>query len=205
MLQKYDSVKYLTKFGKKLSEFGNLVENIKACNLCSDTLPYPPRPIFSLHNKSKILIIGQAPGLKAHKNAKPFDDLSGERLRHWMGISAELFYQPENVAILPMGLCFPGLINGADAPPIKRCAPTWHPSVLAHLKPVLTLYVGRYAQQYYVKEYKTLTEAVKHNKLNEYVLPHPSGRNNRWLAKNPWFENNVVPRLQQRVAEALRR
>lgn len=186
-----------------MSEFESLEKSIRACSLCSDVLPYPPRPVFSLHNKSKILIIGQAPGLKAHESAKPFDDLSGNRLRHWMGISAELFYQAHNVAILPMGLCFPGYINGADAPPIKRCAPTWHPSVLSHIKPALTLYIGRYAQQYYAKEYKTLTEAVKNNKTSEYVLPHPSGRNNRWLAKNPWFETEIVPRLRQSVSNAL--
>jgi uracil-DNA glycosylase family 4 len=186
-----------------LSEFENLVRKISQCALCEDALPHTPRPIFSLHNKSKILIIGQAPGLKAHKSGKPFTDTSGDRLRLWMGLTTSDFYNPEKIGILPMGLCFPGYINNADAPPRKECAPTWHNQVLTHLKPRLTLYVGRYAQQYYLKKHRTLTDAVKHAEPHCIALPHPSGRNNRWLAKNPWFEAQVLPRLRKSVEEAL--
>ncbi|WP_412723097.1 uracil-DNA glycosylase family protein [Alteromonas sp. D210916BOD_24] len=184
-----------------MSDFENLVIKVSQCTLCADALPYPPKPIFSLHNKSKILIIGQAPGLQTHHRGIPFDDSSGERLRHWLGMSREAFYTPEKVSILPMGLCFPGYKNNADAPPRKECAPTWHPCIHRFLTPALTLYVGRHAQNYYLPQFNTLTEAVRQPGKSYFVLPHPSGRNNRWLAKHAWFELETLPLLRNRITE----
>ena len=186
-----------------MSEFANLINKVHSCSLCAHALPYPPQPIFSLDNKSKILIIGQAPGLKAHKRKVPFDDNSGVRLREWLGISSRQFYDPKHVSILPLGLCFPGYANKGDAPPRKECAPMWHEKLLPHLSPILTLYVGRYAQKYYLPQYATLTDAIKSDDNAHMVLPHPSGRNNRWLAKNKWFEDDTLPLLRQRVKNLL--
>ncbi len=186
-----------------MSEFDSLLRKIRVCTLCTGVLPHSPRPIFSLDNKSKILTIGQAPGKKAHDSGIPFDDASGDRLRHWLGVSSETFYDEAKIGILPMGLCFPGYVNGADAPPRKECAPKWHSLLLQQIKPEFTIYVGRYAQQHYLPEYKTLTEAVKHSTSTHCVLPHPSGRNNRWLAKHPWFEQEALPELRARVASIL--
>lgn len=186
-----------------MSEFENLIIRVSQCTLCAHALPYPPKPIFSLHNKSKILIIGQAPGLQTHQKGRPFDDKSGGRLRQWLGVTRETFYCPEKVSILPMGLCFPGYKNNADAPPRKECAPAWHPTITHYLNPELTLYVGRYAQNYYLPQFKTLTEAVRQPSETYFVLPHPSGRNNRWLAKNSWFETDILPSLRKRMAKLL--
>jgi uracil-DNA glycosylase family 4 len=190
-------VKYLEK---KLAEFANLVHRAKTCSLCSSELSHPPRPIISLAERTKVLIISQAPGLTAYKNYIPFIDPSGTRLRQWLGVDKETFYKPELFSIMPMGFCFPGYKNGADAPPMKICAPTWHESLLQFVQPELTILIGRYAQQYYLPHYKTLTEAIKTEHNNVIALPHPSGRNNRWLAKNPWFETQTVPTLQKTVA-----
>ena len=188
---------------EKSSKFDHLLRETRACTLCSGVLPHSPRPIFSLDNQSKILIIGQAPGKKAHDGGIPFDDNSGDRLRQWMGVSSDTFYNATKIGILPIGLCFPGYVNGADAPPVKECAPKWHTLLLQHIKPKFTIYVGRYAQQYYLPQFKTLTEAIKHSTPTYWVLPHPSGRNNRWLAKHPWFEQDVLPELRRRVASTL--
>lgn len=188
-----------------MTEFDNLVHLAKSCSLCDNPLPHPTRPILSVAKNTKILIISQAPGLTAHNNYVPFIDPSGNRLRAWLGVDKDTFYKPELFSIMPMGFCFPGYRNGADAPPMKICAPTWHKPLLQHVKPVLTLLIGRYAQQYYLKQYKTLTEAIKTPHDGYFVLPHPSGRNNRWLAKNPWFERETVPALQKKVAELVKR
>ena len=184
----------------------SLLAEIRRCTLCAGNLPYPPRPIVQIEEQARILIIGQAPGIKAHDSSQPWNDASGDKLRGWLGVNREQFYSPI-FTHLPMAFCFPGYKNGADAPPPKICAVTWHAKVQAKLKPALTLYIGRYAQQYYLPEYKTLTEAVRlttQSAGNAYSLPHPSGRNNRWQARNPWFETHSLEVLRSSVAEALR-
>lgn len=191
---------------KKLEDLGDLLEKARNCTVCARDLPHLPNPIFSAATFSKVLIIGQAPGLKAHESGIAFNDASGDRLRGWLSVSKPTFYNPKCISILPMGFCFPGYKNGADAPPRKECAPTWHDAFLLHLKPQITLYVGRYAQQYYLPEYKSLTAAVNATFASpdrRFVIPHPSGRNNRWLAKHPWFEAESLPLLQNHISNAL--
>lgn len=179
-----------------------LLDQIHQCTLCRAHLPFEPKPVVALAATARILIIGQAPGIKAHESAKPFNDASGDRLRSWLGITEDQFYNTSNVALMPMGFCFPGYKNGADAPPRKECAPAWHSKILEIIQPNVCILVGRYAQQYYMPQFKNLTEAVKQQSLTGkfWVLPHPSGRNNRWLTQNPWFEKQVLPALKAQIA-----
>ncbi|MCW8092699.1 uracil-DNA glycosylase family protein [Alteromonas sp. ASW11-130] len=190
----------------KIESFDKLVERAKRCTVCEAQLPQPPRPVFTASETAKIVIIGQAPGIKAHDSATPWNDASGDRLRAWTGIPREVFYSVDTIALIPMGFCFPGYKNGADAPPRKECAPIWHKQLISRIAPELIILAGRYAQQYYLPHYKTLTEAVAEHNLSQsniMVLPHPSGRNNRWLTKNPWFTETILPRLKMKVDEAL--
>lgn len=186
-----------------------LVEQIKACSLCEKELPLGCRPIFALHPESRILLIGQAPGKKTHLSGIPWDDKSGDNLRSWLGLDKVAFYDARNIALLPMGFCYPGTGNSGDIPPRPECAPLWHPQVLPLLKKVqLTLLMGQYAQHFYLgKDMRSsLTETVQH--FNEYLpryfpLPHPSPLNFRWQAKNPWFKAEVLPALQACVQKLL--
>ncbi|TKD65898.1 uracil-DNA glycosylase family protein [Flavobacterium sp. ASW18X] len=186
-----------------------LLEQIRMCTLCQEKLPLGPRPIISAQPNSKLLIIGQALGSVVHKTGIPWDDKSGENLRHWMGISANDFYNEEITALVPMGFCYPGKGISGDLPPHPECAETWHSRVLQQLPSVsLTLLIGNYAQNYYLRATKksTLTKTVKaHNEYlpSYFVLPHPSPRNAIWQAKNPWFKTEVLPRLKEEVAKAL--
>tara|TARA_B100001063_G_C16745336_1_gene547146 strand:+ start:1202 stop:1780 length:579 start_codon:yes stop_codon:yes gene_type:complete len=185
--------------------FESLVKEAKQCSLCIEQLPYGVNPIFSIGPQAKVVLIGQAPGLIAHQNTKAFSDKSGERLRQWLHIDTTTFYDESKLAIMPMGFCFPGYKNGADAPPRKECAPTWHNRMLDAIQPELILLVGRYAQQYYLPEYRTLTDAIKNNRDERFaVLPHPSGRNNRWLAQHPWFESEYLPLVVERLTPRLK-
>ena len=184
------------------------VEKVKACDLCGDDLPLGPRPVVQVHEKAKILISGQAPGIKVHRSGVPFDDASGERLRLWMGIDRTTFYDPFQIAIVPMGFCYPGKGISGDLPPQKRCAGTWRQRLLDHLTEVkLNLVIGAYAQQWHLRQSDlNLTQTVKQWREfgdNMMPLPHPSPRNNVWLKKNPWFETEVVPALQTRVQDTL--
>jgi len=187
-----------------------LLKEIASCTVCKEDLLLGPRPIVSAHPKSKLVIIGQAPGTVVHKTGIPWDDKSGENLRNWMGIKKEDFYNPEEVAIIPMGFCYPGKGKTGDLPPRKECAPLWHNALLNNLKEVkLVLLIGKYAQDYYLQKLakRTLTETVKN--YNEYlpkyfVLPHPSPRNNIWQAKNEWFKRLVVPALQEQIVRILK-
>ena len=184
------------------------VEKVKACDLCGDDLPLGPRPVVQVHEKAKILISGQAPGIKVHRSGVPFDDASGERLRLWMGIDRTTFYDPFQIAIVPMGFCYPGKGISGDLPPQKRCAGTWRQRLLDHLTEVkLNLVIGAYAQQWHLRQTDlNLTQTVKQWREfgdNMMPLPHPSPRNNVWLKKNPWFETEVVPALQTRVQDTL--
>jgi uracil-DNA glycosylase len=161
------------------------------------------------HPQSKIVIIGQAPGLAVHNSGIPWDDKSGDNLRNWIQVDKETFYNPEQIAIVPMGFCYPGRGKSGDLPPRKECAPLWHKSLLDQMQSVkLVLLIGKYAQDYYLgkKTERTLTETVRqfNNFLPDYfVLPHPSPRNNIWQAKNPWFGELVLPELREQIQRAL--
>jgi len=165
----------------------------------------------SAHQQAKVLIIGQAPGTRVHANGVPWDDPSGERLRQWLGISSEVFYDTANVAIMPMGFCYPGKGKSGDLPPRKECAPQWHAALLSQLPNIqLTLLIGQYAQRYYLNDaHKNLTERVKgwREQLaadeHQLALPHPSPRNRHWLQKNPWFERELIPHLQDKIHRLL--
>jgi uracil-DNA glycosylase len=185
-----------------------LIEEISACTLCEKDLEHGVRPVIQIDSTAKILIAGQAPGRKVHESGIPFDDASGDRLREWMGISKKLFYNPKEIAILPMGFCYPGKGKSGDLPPRPECAVTWRAKLLKQLPQLqLTLVIGQYAQSYHLeKSNLSLTEIVKTGQdywPNIVPLPHPSPRNNAWLKKNPWFEDAVVPKLQKRIREVL--
>ena len=187
-----------------------LLSEIRACNTCQSSLPHGVNPVLQAGKNAKLLIIGQAPGSKVHKSGVPWDDASGNQLRKWLGIDKELFYNPEQIALVPMGFCYPGKGSGGDLPPRPECAPLWHKKLLAAMKQVqLTILIGRYAQEYYladrVKENLTETARAYKEYLPNYLpIPHPSPRNRFWLVKNTWFEQDVVPMLQERVAHVLK-
>ena len=186
-----------------------LLVRVRACQLCAAHLPLGPRPVLQAATGARILIAGQAPGRKVHASGIPFDDASGERLRAWMGISRTPFYDPHQVAILPMGFCYPGMGRSGDLPPRPECAPAWRQPLLDHLPAVqLTLVMGHYALAWHLPQQRgTLTETVRQwrNHGPELLaLPHPSPRNNGWLRNNPWFEEELLPELRARVALALR-
>lgn len=187
----------------------SLVMDIRACRECEAELPCGPRPILSVHRCSRILIIGQAPGVRVHESGVPWDDASGERLREWMGIARDDFYDASKVALVPMGFCYPGTGKNGDLPPRKECSELWHERLLSHLEAVkLTLVIGRYAQLYRLadKNKSTLTktvEAWKEFTPAAIPLPHPSPRNNRWLKRNPWFIDTVIPYLKRRTKSLL--
>ncbi len=190
-----------------LIEHTSLLAQVRACTLCQNHLPLGPRPVVQLDPRARILIVGQAPGRKVHESGIPFDDASGDRLRAWLGMSREVFYDEQQVAIVPMGLCYPGSGKSGDKPPRPECAPAWRPQLLSHLPLVeMTLVIGAYAQAYHFTDAQTLTERVA--RWRDYwprrvPMPHPSPRNNIWLRRNPWFETEVVPALRQRVVELL--
>lgn len=192
-----------------MDSFSSLVNEAQSCRLCEMYLPLGPRPVFSIHPKSKLLIIGQAPGTKVHATGIPWNDPSGEELRRWLGVDPELFYNPEIFGIMPMGFCYPGRGKGGDMPPRPECAPTWHERMRAEMPEVqLTLLIGQYAQKYYLGASRKmiLTETVK--SFEEYLpdflpLVHPSPRNRMWQRRNPWFEEFVVPALREQVINLL--
>jgi len=189
-----------------MSSWQKLLTEVRQCTLCEPELPMGARPVVQLHPNAKILVAGQAPGRRVHASGKPFDDPSGDRLRQWMGIDKSTFYDAEKLAIIPMGLCYPGTGKSGDLPPRAECAPAWRHKLLEQLPNLeLTLAIGQYAQSWHIDEPKqTLTERVKnweHYWPDVLPLPHPSPRNNLWLKRNPWFEDAVIPTLQKRIAE----
>jgi len=191
-----------------MKRFESLIAEVRACTICAAHLPHGVRPVVQFHPNARLLIAGQAPGRKVHASGIPFDDVSGNRLRDWMGIDRDVFYDPELVALLPMGFCYPGTGKSGDLPPRPECAPAWRAQLLARLdKLQLTLVIGQYAQAYHLDEPKSsLTEIVQRWRdhwPNVVPLPHPSPRNNLWLRRNPWFEMQLLPMLRQRVAEVL--
>lgn len=181
-----------------------LLEQIRQCRVCEQHLPLGPRPVVQASSQSRILIIGQAPGTKVHETGIPWNDPSGDELRRWLNMGRDLFYNPAIIAIVPMGFCYPGRGRSGDLPPRPECAPLWHAPLLALMPNIeLTLLIGQYAQNYYLKDKpKTLTETVRkrHHFLPKYFpLPHPSPRNRYWRMQNPWFETDVIPELRERV------
>lgn len=190
-------------------EIGGLRGEILACRICEAHLPNPPRPLVAISNRARIVITGQAPGRLAHESGVPWNDPSGERLREWMGISDAAFYDPDKVALVPMGFCFPGTGKSGDLPPRRECAPQWHDRIGAVLHPRrLTLLVGTYAQNAKLpKEFGTTLEPRIRNSLASgsglIALPHPSWRVVGWGKRNPWFEQEVLPQLRTRVADIL--
>lgn len=184
-----------------------LLHNISQCTICKEHLPFRPRPVVTAHQNSKIVIIGQAPGTKVHASGIPWDDQSGKKLREWLNVTDEQFYNTENFAIIPMGFCYPGKGKTGDLPPRKECAPEWHELLMAEMPRIeLIILVGAYAQNYYLNDKKTLTARVGDYKtyLPKYFpIPHPSPTNRFWRAKNPWFEELVVPELNNKVRSTL--
>jgi len=198
-----------------LAEIDQLLNDIRACRICRDepqgsALPHEPRPVVQVNKSAKVLIAGQAPGTRVHVSGRPFTDPSGDRLRQWMGIANDVFYDDTRVAIVPMGFCFPGLDKrGGDLPPRSECAPRWRSKLLSQLPSIeLVLVIGQYAQAWHLGSLRkqSLTETVLNwretyetLKPSVIALPHPSWRNNAWLRKNPWFEEEVLPVLRTEV------
>lgn len=185
------------------------VREATACTLCASHLPLGPRPVFQVTEAARILVVGQAPGLKVHESGKPFDDPSGDRLRDWLGIDELTFYDSRQMSILPMGFCYPGRGKSGDLPPRPECAPAWRDRFLSCLTGVqVTLAIGLYAQRWHLgaAAKSNLTETVR--AWREFTpavfpMPHPSPRNNIWLKKNPWFEDEVVPELRRVIRSVL--
>jgi len=203
----------------KSTELETLASDVRACRICIETpektpLPHQPRPVLQVSSSARLCVCGQAPGTRVHQSGRPFTDPSGDRLRGWMGIGEETFYDPDKLAIVPMGFCFPGLDDkGGDLPPRAECRKTWHDRLFAAMPQIeLVLVIGQYAQAYHLgrSRGKSLTETVANwrdyagddGKGNARVLPlpHPSWRNNAWLRKNPWFETDLLPVLRHEVA-----
>ena len=185
-----------------------LLHRVRACTICADYLPLGPRPVLQAGSGARILIAGQAPGRKVHASGIPFDDASGQRLRDWLGLTPEQFYDPTQVAILPMGFCYPGKGISGDAPPRPECAPAWRAQLLAHLpRLAFTMVLGQYALAWHMPEERSgVTQAVQNWQRHwpaAVVLPHPSPRNNGWLKRNPWFETQLLPEVRARVIAVL--
>jgi len=200
----------------RATELDRLLSNIRACRICVDApegkpLAHEPRPVFRVSPTARLAVCSQAPGTRVHKSGVAFTDASGDRLRNWMGVSAQEFYDESRVAIIPMGFCFPGQdANGADLPPRSECAKTWHRSLFARLRQIqLVLAVGCYSQRWHLGDaagstlQETMLDWRKHfrRKMRPRVLPlpHPSWRNNAWLKRNPWFEEDLLPVLRREV------
>jgi len=183
----------------------DLLEEISGCEICKAYLPLGPNPVVTASRNSEIMIVGQAPGTRVHKTGIPWNDPSGDRLREWMGLSRADFYDTERIALVPMAFCYPGRGKSGDLPPRKECAPQWHELILTSMPKIkLIMLVGSYSINYYLgkRKKKTLTETVRNFEeyLPEYaVLPHPSPRNNIWLKKNEWFEDEIVPKLRRLI------
>lgn len=193
---------------RTMTTLASLLRDVRACTLCAEHLPHGPRPVLQMHGSSRILIAGQAPGRKVHETGIPFDDASGERLRTWLGVSSEVFYDATRVAILPMGFCYPGTGPSGDLQPRRECAAAWRATLLSRLTRLrLTVVIGQYAMEYHFPhETESLTEIVRAWRKHwphTIALPHPSPRNNLWLKRNPWFEQELVPLLQKQVAVVL--
>ena len=188
--------------------FEILAREVRACTLCEASLPLGPRPVIQVHPEARILIAGQAPGRRVHESGRPFSDPSGVRLRRWLGVDEDTFYDSRKIALLPMGFCYPGTGKGGDLPPRRECAETWRQPLLDALKSIrLTLLLGRYAIAWHFPEQKGslagMVSRWREYAPDNFIAPHPSPRNQRWLSQHPWFEDEVVPALQRAVRESL--
>ena len=187
----------------------DLLNQIRACEVCKEALSHKPRPVLAASQQSKIIIIGQAPGSKVQESGTPWADQSGKVLRSWLNINEAQFYDSTHFAIIPMGFCYPGKGKSGDLPPRPECAPLWHPQLFEQMNNVkLTLLIGQYAQRYYLadKMERNLTETVRNYEAylpRYFPLPHPSPRNRFWLQKNPWFQQDVLPKLQHLVEQVV--
>lgn len=191
-----------------MRSFSSLLSEVRACTLCAADLPLGPRPVLQLHPGAKILIVGQAPGRRVHETGIPFNDPSGDRLREWLGVTRETFYDPGKIALLPMGLCFPGTGKSGDLPPRPECAKAWRQRLLAQLGELkLTLVLGQYALAWHFPHDKApvtdLVRSWRSHWPDKVPMPHPSPRNNLWLRRNPWFEEELLPALKQQVLQIL--
>jgi uracil-DNA glycosylase len=188
-----------------------LLLEVRACRVCEPHLPHGARPVVRAARDARILIVGQAPGARVHASGIPWDDASGKRLRAWLGVKSETFYDESRFALVPMGFCYPGRGASGDLPPRPECAPRWLDRLLAELPDIhLTLLVGQYAQRHFLRDTRgaTLTDTVR--AWRDYApacipLPHPSPRNTGWLKHHPWFDAEVLPMLRERVAGLLTR
>lgn len=189
--------------------FADLLARVTACTACAEHLPHPPRPVLRASPGARLMIVGQAPGRRVHATGIPWNDPSGDRLREWLGLTRDAFYDATRIAIVPAGLCYPGTVDGSDLPPRTECAPRWQPPLRAAMPKIgLTLLIGAYAQAYYLGRQRraTLTETVEAwRDLDSafFPLPHPSPRNRRWFKRHPWFDAEVVPALRARVGALL--
>lgn len=194
-----------------MTDLNSLLAQARACTHCAADLPLGPRPVVRGQASARLLIIGQAPGIRVHRSGLPWDDPSGARLRQWLTLTPEQFYDESLVAIVPMGLCYPGENpKGGDNPPAKPCAPLWQGAFRQAFTQVrLTLLIGQYAQRWHLKDPRpepTLTATVANWAAygpTDFPLPHPSWRNSAWIKKNPWFTNSVLPALRHQVHSAL--
>ncbi|MCK6370176.1 MAG: uracil-DNA glycosylase family protein [Gammaproteobacteria bacterium] len=185
-----------------------VLDRVRDCRLCAHQLPLNPRPVLQFHPDARILVAGQAPGRRAHESGVPFSDPSGKRLREWLGLEPETFYDARRVAILPMGFCYPGVGPSGDLPPRPECAPAWRAELLAMLGNVrLTVVTGRHAHAYHLRsgtaDVTTMVRAWRSWAPRLYPLPHPSPRNNGWLCRNPWFAAELLPALRKDVVKAV--
>ncbi|XOV83021.1 MAG: uracil-DNA glycosylase family protein [bacterium] len=192
-----------------MSQFIQLVEEISRCTLCAEHLPLGPRPVIQAHPAARILVVGQAPGTAVHKTGIPFNDPSGDRLRSWMGVDRQSFYNPKHIALVPMGFCYPGKGKGGDLPPRMECAPAWRDRLLGQLDNIeLTIVMGRYALDWHLNIPSSQPLSAVVANWQQYwphtvPLPHPSPRNTHWLKKHPWVEDNIIPELQQHIRSLL--
>ncbi len=191
-----------------LTKLDRLVVEVRSCSVCKSELPFAPNPVLRAKRSARILIIGQAPGIKVHESCIPWNDPSGKRLRKWMNIDDEVFYDETRIAIIPMGFCYPGKGSSGDLPPRAECAELWHQKLLNLLPNIqLTLLIGQYAHKHYITDLgATLAETVKAWRKygpKYFPLPHPSPRNIRWLKNNSWFESETIPQLRRKIRSAL--
>lgn len=186
-----------------------MLREVRACEVCAEHLPFPPKPILRAGRTARLMIVGQAPGRRVHETGIPWNDPSGDRLRDWLQVTRDIFYDESRIAIIPTAFCYPGTGSGGDLPPRPECAPLWHPRLRTALPDIrLTLLVGSYAQAYYLggRRHETLTETVRHYRDYHpefFPLPHPSPRNQMWLKRNQWFTEEVLPVLREEIAAFL--